>query len=129
MVEFILVLGYIALTTFLGWFLTSRAKARNDINSFFVGKKELSWFLVMFVMFGECIAGASSIGAAQTSYGIGLSSVWTNWGQCLGIIVFVLTVSKLYRTAGYYGSFSVPEAYQLPCRRSLRSQPSRGRGT
>lgn len=113
MVEFILVLGYIALTTFLGWFLTSRAKARNDINSFFVGKKELSWFLVMFVMFGECIAGASSIGAAQTSYSIGLSSVWTNWGQCLGIIVFVLTVSKLYRTAGYYGSYSVPEAYQF----------------
>ena len=113
MFEFILVLGYIALTTFLGWYLTSRAKARNDINSFFVGKKELSWVLVMFVMFGECIAGASSIGAAQTSYKIGLSSVWTNWGQCLGIIAFVLTVSKLYRTAGYYGNYSVPEAYQF----------------
>lgn len=113
MFEFILVIGYIAITTFLGWYLTSRAKARNDINSFFVGKKELSWVLVMFVMFGECIAGASSIGAAQTSYGIGLSSVWTNWGQCLGIVVFVLTVSKLYRTAGYYGNYSVPEAYQF----------------
>lgn len=113
MFEFILVIGYILITTFLGWYLTSRAKARNDINSFFVGKKELSWILVMFVMFGECIAGASSIGAAQTSYGIGLSSVWTNWGQCLGIIVFVLTVSKLYRTAGYYGNYSVPEAYQF----------------
>jgi SSS family solute:Na+ symporter len=113
MVEFILVVGYIILTTFLGWYLTSRAKARNDINSFFVGKKELSWILVMFVMFGECIAGASSIGAAQTSYNLGLSSVWTNWGQCLGIIVFVVTVSKLYRTAGYYGNYSVPEAYQF----------------
>ena len=113
MLEFILVLGYIVLTTFLGWYLTSRAKARNDINSFFVGRKELSWLLVMFVMFGECIAGASSIGAAQTSYKIGLSSVWTNWGQCLGIIVFVLTVSKLYRTAGHYGKYSVPEAYQF----------------
>jgi SSS family solute:Na+ symporter len=67
----------------------------------------------MFVMFGECIAGASSIGAAQTSYNLGLSSVWTNWGQCLGIIVFVVTVSKLYRTAGYYGNYSVPEAYQF----------------
>lgn len=113
MLEFVIVLAYIVLTTFLGWYLTSKAKARNDINSFFVGKKELSWILVMFVMFGECIAGASSIGAAQSSWKSGLSSVWTNWGQCLGIIVFVFTVSKLYRTAGYYGSYSVPEAYQF----------------
>lgn len=113
MAEFLIVVAYIVITTFLGWYLTSRAKARNDINSFFVGKKELSWILVMFVMFGECIAGASSIGAAQTSYKMGLSAVWTNWGQCLGIIVFVLTVSKLYRTAGHYGKYSVPEAYQF----------------
>lgn len=113
MLEFVLVVAYIAVTTFLGWYLTSRAKARNDIKSFFIGKKELTWWLVMFVMFGECIAGASSIGSAQSAWKGGLSSVWTNWGQTLGIIVFVLTVSKLYRTAGYYNNYSVPEAYQF----------------
>lgn len=39
MLELILVIGYIIVTTAIGWILSTRAKARNDINSFFVGKK------------------------------------------------------------------------------------------
>lgn len=53
MLELILVIGYIIVTTAIGWILSTRAKARNDINSFFVGKKELSAVLVCFIMFGE----------------------------------------------------------------------------
>lgn len=97
MLELILVIGYIIVTTAIGWILSTRAKARNDINSFFVGKKELSAVLVCFIMFGEMIAGSSTVGSAQTAFSLGLSSAWTNWGQSLGVFVFVLTVSK--RTA------------------------------
>ncbi len=53
MLELILVIGYIIVTTAIGWILSTRAKARNDINSFFVGKKELSAVLVCFIMFGD----------------------------------------------------------------------------
>ena len=49
MLELILVIGYIIVTTAIGWILSTRAKARNDINSFFVGKKELSGMLVCFI--------------------------------------------------------------------------------
>lgn len=111
--ELLLVVGYIVITTALGWYLSYRAKANNDINSFFVGRKELGPILICFIMFGEMVAGASTVGSATTAFGSGLSSVWTNWGQSLGVLVFVLTVSKLYRTAGYYGSYSVPEAYKF----------------
>ena len=113
MVELILVIGYIIVTTAIGWILSTRAKARNDINSFFVGKKELSGLLVCFIMFGEMIAGSSTVGSAQTAFNLGLSSAWTNWGQSLGVFVFVLTVSKLYRVAGYHGAYSVPEAFEF----------------
>ena len=113
MLELILVIGYIIVTTAIGWILSTRAKARNDINSFFVGKKELSAVLVCFIMFGEMIAGSSTVGSAQTAFSLGLSSAWTNWGQSLGVFVFVLTVSKLYRVAGYHGAYSVPEAFEF----------------
>ena len=113
MLELILVIGYIIVTTAIGWILSTRAKARNDINSFFVGKKELSAVLVCFIMFGEMIAGSSTVGSAQTAFNLGLSSAWTNWGQSLGVFVFVFTVSKLYRVAGYHGAYSVPEAFEF----------------
>lgn len=108
-----MVIGYIVLTTAVGWILSTRAKSRNDINSFFVGKKELGAVLVCFTMFGEMIAGSSTVGSAQTAFGLGLSSAWTNWGQSLGVFVFVFTVSKLYRVAGHYGAYSVPEAFEF----------------
>ncbi len=113
MAELIMVLAYIIITTAVGWILSTRAKARNDINSFFIGKKELGGLLICFIMFGEMIAGSSTVGSAQTAFGSGMSSVWTNWGQSLGVFVFVLTVSKLYRVAGHYGAFSVPEAFEF----------------
>lgn len=113
MAELIMVIGYIVLTTAVGWILSTRAKSRNDINSFFVGKKELGAVLVCFTMFGEMIAGSSTVGSAQTAFGLGLSSAWTNWGQSLGVFVFVFTVSKLYRVAGHYGAYSVPEAFEF----------------
>ena len=113
MAELIMVIGYIVVTTLVGWVLSTRAKARNDINSFFVGKKELGAVLVCFTMFGEMIAGSSTVGSAQTAFSLGLSSAWTNWGQALGVFVFVFTVSKLYRVAGHYGAYSVPEAFEF----------------
>lgn len=121
MLEFIMVILYIVLTTFIGWYMSQRAKAQNDIKSFFIGKKELGTLLIMFVMFGEMVAGSSTVGSAQTAFNSGMSSVWTNWGQALGVFVFVATVSKLYRVAGHYGAYSVPEAFQFrfdskPCR-------------
>lgn len=44
MAELIMVIGYIVVTTLVGWVLSTRAKARNDINSFFVGKKSSAPF-------------------------------------------------------------------------------------
>lgn len=114
-----MVVGYIVLTTAVGWYLSSRARARNDISSFFVGRKEMGTVLICFTMFGEMIAGSSTVGSAQTAYSIGISSAWTNWGQAVGVFIFIITVSKLYRAAGYHGAYSVSEAFEFrfDCRR------------
>ena len=58
MLEFILVVVYIVLTTAIGWYMSQRAKAQNDIKSFFIGKKELGTMLIMFVMFGAFLEAA-----------------------------------------------------------------------
>lgn len=119
MAELLMVVGYIVLTTAVGWYLSSRARARNDISSFFVGRKEMGTVLICFTMFGEMIAGSSTVGSAQTAYSIGISSAWTNWGQAVGVFIFIITVSKLYRAAGYHGAYSVSEAFEFrfDCRR------------
>ena len=91
MAELLMVVGYIVLTTAVGWYLSSRARARNDISSFFVGRKEMGTVLICFTMFGEMIAGSSTVGSAQTAYSIGISSAWTNWGQAVGVFIFIFT--------------------------------------
>ena len=113
MTAFIVVMAYIVITTLVGWSLSNKGKNSDDTKSFFLAKKNLGPVLICFLMFGEMVAGSSTVGSATTAFGSGLSSVWTNWGQALGVIVFVFTVSKFYRVASHNGAFSVPEAFEF----------------
>lgn len=113
MTAFFVVAAYIVITTGVGWYLSNRAKSSNDTKSFFLAKKNLGPILICFLMFGEMVAGSSTVGSATTAFNSGLSSVWTNWGQALGVLVFVFTVSKFYRVASHNGAYSVPEAFEF----------------
>ncbi len=120
MAEFLVVVAYIVLTTGIGWYLSNKAKSSENIDSFFLAKKNLGPVLICFLMFGEMVAGSSTVGSASTAFGSGMSSVWTNWGQALGVFVFVLTVSKFYRVASRNGAYSVPEAFEFRFDRRTR---------
>lgn len=120
MLEFLVVVAYIVITTGVGLYLSNRAKARQNLDSFFLGKKNLGPVLICFLMFGEMVAGSSTVGSATTAFGSGMSSVWTNWGQALGVFVFVFTVSKFYRVASHNGAYSVPEAFEFRFDRRTR---------
>lgn len=120
MAEFLVVVAYIVITTSVGVYLSNRAKASQNLDSFFLGKKNLGPVLICFLMFGEMVAGSSTVGSATTAFGSGMSSVWTNWGQALGVFVFVLTVSKFYRVASHNGAYSVPEAFEFRFDRRTR---------
>ncbi len=86
-------------------------KGDNSIQHFIVAKKHLGIGLTVALMFGERVAGSSTVGNAASAFKMGLSSVWTNWGMVLGVLVFVFCTAKFYRRAGHFGVMSVPEAF------------------
>jgi SSS family solute:Na+ symporter len=109
MIAFSLVLIYIVGTTLAGKIIDK--KKDSSIQHFFVAKKGLGIWLTVALMFGEMVAGSSTVGNASSAFKMGLSSVWTNWGMVLGTLVFVFCTAKFYRRAGHCGVMSVPEAF------------------
>ena len=109
MVAFVMVILYMVLTTVAGKIISH--KNQSSTQQFFVAQKGLGVTLTVALMFGEMVAGSSTVGNASSAFAIGLSSVWTNWGMVLGTLVFVFCVSKFYRRAGHFGVMSVPEAF------------------
>lgn len=109
MIELFMVVAYFIITTAAGKIMNG--KGDNSIQYFFVAKKHLGIGLTVALMFGEMVAGSSTVGNAASAFKMGLSSVWTNWGMVLGVLVFVFCTAKFYRRAGHFGVMSVPEAF------------------
>lgn len=109
MIELFMVVAYFIITTAAGKIMNG--KGDNSIQHFFVAKKHLGIGLTVALMFGEMVAGSSTVGNAASAFKMGLSSVWTNWGMVLGVLVFVFCTAKFYRRAGHFGVMSVPEAF------------------
>ena len=109
MTAFVMVFLYMILTTAAGKAISRREDG--SIQQFFVAKKGLGIGLTVALMFGEMVAGSSTVGNASSAFRFGLSSVWTNWGMVIGTLVFVFCTAKFYRRAGYVGVMSVPEAF------------------
>ena len=109
MIALFMVVAYFIITTAAGKIMNG--KGDNSIQHFFVAKKHLGIGLTVALMFGEMVAGSSTVGNAASAFKMGLSSVWTNWGMVLGVLVFVFCTAKFYRRAGHFGVMSVPEAF------------------
>ena len=82
MTAFIMVFLYMILTTAAGKAISRREDG--SIQQFFVAKKGLGIGLTVALMFGEMVAGSSTVGNASSAFRFGLSSVWTNWGMVIG---------------------------------------------
>lgn len=120
MISFGVCIAYLAITTIVGIVLNKRVGGSDSTKNFFVANKTLSPGMVMCLMFGEMIAGSSTVGSATSAFGSGIASVWPNWGQAIGVIVFVIFVGKFFRQASYYGAMSVPEAFEWRFDRKTR---------
>lgn len=120
MIAFVVCIAYLAITTLVGICLNRKVGGSDNTKNFFVANKTLTPAMVMCLMFGEMIAGSSTVGSATSAFSNGISSVWSNWGQAIGVIVFVIFVGKFFRQASHYGAMSVPEAFEWRFDRKTR---------
>jgi SSS family solute:Na+ symporter len=106
-----MVVAYMVVTSLIGVLL---AKRKQNSKEYFIAESSLGVIAVIALLFSEIIAGAGTIGNAQTAFLSGISSVWANWGMALGCFAFTVLCSKFYRSMGTErGAMSVPEAYSL----------------
>lgn len=114
-VQLIMVIAYLVITLGISAIVLARQKKKaSDSSSFMAAKSELGVALIIPLMFSEMIAGAGTVGVAQTGFTTGFSAVWANWGMAIGCVLVVLLVAKFYRVmSSEKGVISVPEAYKL----------------
>jgi len=113
--QLIMVIAYLVITVAISAVVLARQKkkAAQNASSFMAAKSELGIILIIPLMFSEMIAGAGTVGVAQSGFTTGFSAVWTNWGMVVGCILVVLLVAKFYRVMSTErGVISVPEAYK-----------------
>lgn len=113
---FVMLVGYIAITVIIGVVIATRGSGRKDTSSrqFLTAQGNLSWFMIIPLLFAEMMAGAATIGKAATGFTTGLSAVWVNWGMSIGMIVFIVFAARFYRAMHRkYDILSVPEAFKF----------------
>ena len=113
MLQIVMVVAYLAITTAMSLYF--KRKARNDTTAFYKANGNMPMIVVTTLLFAETIAGSGTVGNAANAFNGGLSrAIWANWGMALGCILFVLTVSRFYRTVSEkYGVMTIPEAYSI----------------
>lgn len=70
MIELFMVVAYFIITTAAGKIMNG--KGDNSIQHFFVAKKHLGIGLTVALMFGEMVAGSSTVGNAASAFKMGL---------------------------------------------------------
>lgn len=109
-IPLLMVVAYLVITMAISFYFVKR---NQDSKAFSVASGGLGLPAVVALLFSEMIAGSGTIGNATTGFTTGFSSVWANWGMCLGCIFFVVFVGRFYKAMGTrYGVMSVPEAYE-----------------
>ena len=113
MLQLVMVASYLLLTTAVSLYF--KKSAHKSTGDFYMAGGRMPMLVVMTFMFAETIAGSGTIGNAANAFEGGLSrAVWANWGMALGCILYVLTVSRFYRTVfEKYGAMTIPEAYSV----------------
>lgn len=110
MIPLLMTAAYITFTLCAG--ILSKNKQKNA-RALFVAHGGMAWYTVVPLLFGELIAGAGTVGNAAEGFKNGINSVWGNWGQAIGCVVFALFAARFFYIAGRNGSMSVAEAFEI----------------
>lgn len=99
-----IIIGYLALITFVGLRLAGRVKSAHD---FFLAGRSLSWWVIGLSIIGTNIGANSYVGAAGNAFSIGIAQANFEWiGAIPAMIIAALVFIPLYWKAGVY---SIPE--------------------
>lgn len=109
MIPIIMVIAYLIVTLSINAVCSRQNKGTKE---YFVAHGGMGLALVIALIFSEVISGTTTVGAATTAFNAGISSVWSNWGQGIGMIICVLFLGKFYRAMGRTRDvMSVPSAF------------------
>ena len=113
--DLIIIVGYLALITFVGLRLAGRVKSARD---FFLAGRSLSWWVIGLSIIGTNIGANSYVGAAGNAFSIGIAQANFEWiGAIPAMILAALVFIPLYWKAGVY---SIPEYLGLRYNSTVR---------
>ena len=72
----------------ISFFLNKRSNAYESTKSLFVAKKELGLPFIVALLFGEMIAGSSTVGSSTSAFAWGYTSIWGTWVLAFGVFFF-----------------------------------------
>lgn len=120
MISLLIVLLYLLGTGIIGYGINKKNKTKQTTAEMFVANRSLPLLLVVPLLFGELIAGSSTVGAAGTAYKAGLAGGWGNWGHGLGCLLFGFVFLKFFCRVGAAGAMTGPEAFEVRFDRKVR---------
>lgn len=113
--DLFIIVGYLALITFVGLRLAGRVKSARD---FFLAGRSLSWWVIGLSIIGTNIGANSYVGAAGNAFSIGIAQANFEWiGAIPAMILAALVFIPLYWKAGVY---SIPEYLGLRYNSTVR---------
>ncbi|MCK5224529.1 sodium:solute symporter family protein [Candidatus Calescamantes bacterium] len=93
-IQLFIIIAYFAFLIFLGWLAKSKAKTSSD---FLLAGRSLGISLATVTIVGEWLGANSTIGTSEMAFRSGFSPLWYNVSTALGMVIFALTLSMVYR--------------------------------
>ncbi|MBT8326504.1 MAG: sodium:proline symporter, partial [Bacteroidia bacterium] len=97
-VDFVIISLFILITLALGWY--SRKTASEGIEGFFLGGKNLPWYLAGLSMVATTFAADTPLAVTELVAKNGISGNWVWWNMLLGGMFTAIFYSQLWRRSG-----------------------------
>lgn len=97
-IDFVIISLFILITLALGWY--SRKTANEGIEGFFLGGKNLPWYLAGLSMVATTFAADTPLAVTELVAKNGISGNWVWWNMLLGGMFTAIFYSQLWRRSG-----------------------------
>ncbi|MGL4209603.1 MAG: sodium:solute symporter family protein, partial [Candidatus Adiutrix sp.] len=94
-----ILIGYVTTLLVISWWSTRLLKSghKNKTINYLLAGRNMPTILIVVMLTGLAVGGASTVGVAESAYRVGLSAGWYNAAWGLGGIIVGLTVAKHFR--------------------------------
>ena len=102
-IQLIILIGYVAALLAISWWSTRLIKSgegRDGTLGYLLAGRNMPAPLIVVMLTGLAVGGASTVGVAERAYTQGLSAGWYNAAWGLGGIIVGLTVARHFRRMG-----------------------------